>query len=146
MKIREAYFEEIPDIIAKGKAFEKDSKEIKVDIDHATKKFQDMFKSGLVTMLVALNDDDKRIGGLAYLKSPDIYSGEITAIELYWFIHPEYRGGGKMLVDAFEESARGKGCVKAAMIHMVDSFPESLKEFYEKRGYHLTELHYVKKL
>ena len=146
MNVREVYFDEIPDIVAKGKAFEEASRNVKVDVEHTTRTFQNMVKNGTAVMLALFDDEGKRLGGLAYIKSPDLYSGELMAIELYWFVHPGNRGSGKLLLDAFEESAKKNGCVKAAMIHMVDSFPETLKTLYEKRGYKLIELHYTKEL
>jgi hypothetical protein len=146
MIIREATYEEIPEIIKGGKAFEEASREVVVNVEYATKTFQNLFNSGALTMLRMFDDDGKIIGGLGYIKSPDLYSGDIVAVELYWFVFSDRRGSGHLLIDAFEKSAKEKGCTKAAMIHMVDSFPETLKVFYEKRNYHLQEQHFVKEL
>jgi GNAT superfamily N-acetyltransferase len=146
MLVREVYFEEIPEIIKNGKAFEEASREVVVDVEYATATFQKLVLEGLVTMLALVDDEGKRIGGLAYLKSPDLYSGKMTAVELYWFVFTDKRGCGKLLIDAFEESAKSKGCVRTAMIHLVDSYPETLRAFYEKRGYHLVEQQYVKEI
>jgi GNAT superfamily N-acetyltransferase len=68
------------------------------------------------------------------------------AVEAFWFVGPTYRGIGKLLFEAFEAEAKRLGCQKLAMIHMVDSYPDTLKIFYEKQGYHLAELHYVKEV
>jgi GNAT superfamily N-acetyltransferase len=146
MHVREARYEEIPELIKAGKAFEEASREVVVNVDHATKTFQDLFNAGILTILRIVDENDKSAGGLSYIKTPDIYSGDIIAVELYWFIYSDQRGCGKMLIDAFEASAKSKGCKRVAMIHMVDSYPESLKAFYEKRGYHLTECHYTKEV
>jgi GNAT superfamily N-acetyltransferase len=146
MLVREARYDEIPEMITKGKAFEEATKEVVINVDHAIKSFQDAYKSGILTMLRLIDDNGDSAGGLAYIKVPEIYSGIITAVELYWFIYTDKRGCGKILIDAFEESAKNKGCSRVAMIHLVDSFPETLQKFYTKRGYHLTELHYIKEV
>jgi GNAT superfamily N-acetyltransferase len=59
---------------------------------------------------------------------------------------PEYRGGGKELMFAFEKKAKELGCQRTAMIHMVDSMPDILENFYLKNGYKLIEKHYVKEI
>lgn len=146
MYIREARYEEIPQILKRGKAFEEATKKVVVNIEYATEVFQNLYKSGMLTMLRLLEDDDTPIGGLAYIITPDCYTGDMLGVELYWFVFSDKRGYGHKLVDAFEKSAKSKGCNKVAMIHLVDSFPDTLKAFYEKRGYSLVELHYVKEI
>jgi GNAT superfamily N-acetyltransferase len=146
MQVREARYDEIPEIITRGKVFEESTKQVVINVEYAIKSFQNMFNSGNLTILRLVDENDKSMGGLAYIKAPDLYSGESMAVELYWFIYSDQRGCGKILIDAFEKSAKSKGCSKVAMIHLVDSFPETLKAFYEKRGYHLTECHYIKEV
>jgi GNAT superfamily N-acetyltransferase len=67
-------------------------------------------------------------------------------VETFWFTDPKKRGYGKMLLDAYEQYASQCGAKKAAMIHMMDSYPDSLERFYKRQGYKLIEKHYVKEL
>ena len=127
------------------KAFEQASQHVKVDIDHATAVYERMIDKGSMTVLV-MEEDRDLIGSMAFLISPDLHDGKLTAVETYWFMHPDHRGNGMKLFDAFEKIAIGLGCKKLAMIHMMDSYPEVLERLYERKGYTLIEKHYVKEV
>jgi RimJ/RimL family protein N-acetyltransferase len=53
------------------------------------------------------------IGGVVL---PHIFSGELYAAEIFWWVHPEHRGGGLRLLHAFEAWARERGAVFVAML------------------------------
>lgn len=116
--------------------------------DYVIRRFEGMIRSGDGAVLLSENEEGKIMGGLGVIKAPDLFDGIFMAVETFWFVFPEYRklGVGVDLLEAFEQWGRGNGCRKAAMIHLVDSYPEVLKTFYESRGYKLIELHYVKAL
>jgi GNAT superfamily N-acetyltransferase len=85
-------------------------------------------------------------GGLGCVVSDDLHYPRKIAVETYWFVAPEYKGHGKSLMDYFENWAKDNNCDCVAMIHLVDSYPESLQKMYEKRNYKLVEQHFVKEL
>jgi GNAT superfamily N-acetyltransferase len=116
--------------------------------EYAVKQVEDLITSGKGAVLLSVDEDGKVQGGLCALKGRDRHDGTLYAVEDFFFVHPAYRdqGIGAILINAFEAWAASQGCRKAAMIHLVDSYPDILKAFYEKRGYKLTELHYVKDL
>lgn len=116
--------------------------------EYAIKQVEDLITSGSGVVLLAIADDGNLQGGLAALKGRDRHDGTLYAVEDFFFVHPAYRdqGIGAKLLDAFEAWAGSQGCKKTAMIHLVDSYPDILKTFYERRGYKLQELHYVKDL
>jgi GNAT superfamily N-acetyltransferase len=132
------------------KEFGKDSevfKSIGGDADYAVKFYTDMMSMGLAVEFVA-EENGEIAGALAAIKGRENHSGSWFAVETFWFVNPAVRskGVGTALLDAFEQWAKEEGCAYTAMIHMVDSQPEILKSFYEKKGYKLTELHYIKPL
>ena len=111
------------------------------------KKYREMIQNGTGVLLLSINGNTIQ-GGIGGIKGPDFHDGDMYAVETFWFVYPEYRqkGVGVELLNAFEEWGRSNGCEKVAMIHLVDSYPDVLKRFYEANGYHLAELHYVKDL
>jgi GNAT superfamily N-acetyltransferase len=127
------------------KNFEKDSEFIKVDVDHTDKTYRELIKKGIGQVFL-LFDGETLMGGLGCIKSPDLHSGELTAIETFWYVAPEYRTGfnGMELFFRFEQWAKEEGCKKIAMIHLSDSSPERLERLYARMGYKLAEKHYVK--
>lgn len=127
------------------KNFEKASSFVKVDVDHATKTYEDMIKEGSMTVMV-MEEDGNIIGSMAFLIAPDLHDGKLTAVETYWFMHPDHRGFGLRLFNEFERLAMQKGCQKLAMIHMTDSYPGILEKVYKRYGYKLVEKHYVKEI
>jgi len=102
-------------------------------------------KNGSMNVIV-LEKNDELIGSLAFLVAPDLHDGKLTAVETFWFVHPDHRGHGVMLFNEYEKISIRKGCRKLAMIHMVDSYPDRLEAFYKRRGYDLIEKHYVKEI
>jgi GNAT superfamily N-acetyltransferase len=102
---------------------------------------------GLAVEFVA-EENGEILGAIAAIKGRDNHTGVWFAVETFWFVNPLIRskGVGTALLEAFEQWAKEQGCQFTAMIHMVDSQPDILKSFYEKKGYKLTELHYIKPL
>lgn len=136
----------IPDLF---KGFEQDSAFIKVDIAYADKVYKDLIRSGVGQIFILLDDNTgESIGGFGCIKSPDLHSGRMMAVETFWYVVPEYRNslGGAQLYDSFERWAAEQGCEILAMIHMIDSSPEKLRKLYEKKGYRLAEQHYIKEV
>lgn len=141
--VRKIGLDQVRSLTEKMKAFENASAFVKVNIDHCVKVYSHFINSGMGAMF-ALMDGNEIIGGLGCIKAPDLHEGVMTAIECFWLVLPEHRGQGLKLFRAFERWAAENKCEKKAMIHMADSFPEMLTKFYEREGYQLAELHYVK--
>lgn len=123
--------------------FESATEFVKVVPDHAFKVYESMIKSGTAIMLV-LEEDGQMVGGLGAIKYPDLHSGELTAVETYWFVAPEHRGHGMELFEAFEQWGKDQECTRLAMIHLADSYPKALEKIYLRKGYQLVEKHYVR--
>lgn len=113
------------------------------DIDHIVKLFTVLGDAAI--MLVAYHDDEP-VGMLAAVLSPDMFSGTLTALEQAWFVHPAHRGIGVLLFREFEKWGKDAGAVYLGACHMVDSMPEQVSKFYERRGYVKTDVLYRKEI
>lgn len=125
--------------------FEAESCHVKVDPAHSVENYHKFDDLGIGGML-ALWDGDTIIGGLGYIISGDLHFKRKMAIETFWYVDPSHRGGGIRLLVAFENLATERGCDYVAMVHMVDSHPDSLEKLYLHRDYKLAEKHYMKEI
>jgi len=110
------------------------------------KKNWTQFIDAGIGIIYGLFEGDKicgTIGGFCY---PDVNSGLLSATELFWFVLPEQRGKGLLLLDAFETWAKSKECKRIIMVHLTDLMPEKVKRIYDKRGYKPIEIHYMKEI
>ncbi|MCP3924916.1 MAG: GNAT family N-acetyltransferase [Desulfobacterales bacterium] len=128
------------------KAFEDASSEITVDVQYAHDSYQELLEKGVCKIYYAETEEKQIQGTIGFIITNDLHDGKKMAIEAFWFVDPRYKGLGKKLFDRFELEAKKLGCKKLGMVHMVDSYPDSLKKFYEKSGYKLLELHYIKEI
>jgi GNAT superfamily N-acetyltransferase len=99
-------------------------------------------------IIFALQKDEKVVGMLGGILSPDINSGELTATEAFWYVMPENRKTPESLklLLVFEKWAIEIGAKKIIMAHLLSSMPERLGTFYERRGYKPVEIQYVKQV
>lgn len=141
--IREALPEEAFTVAGFMKAFETVTSHVKVDPEYAGAKYKKMIEDGLAKMFI-LEEDGLMIGGLGCVKGEDLHFPRKIAVETYWYVAPGHIGGGKKLLSHFENWAKENGCNAVAMVHLVDSMPDSLESFYQHMGYTLIEKHYLK--
>lgn len=115
------------------------------DIEHFRHSWEMLLSNGSGVIFLYLDHDEIRgaLGGVAY---PDVNSGELTAVEFFWFISPSARGGGLKLYRAFEEWAREKQCRVIRMAHLADSMPEKMERVYQHLGFEVSEVHWTKEL
>lgn len=67
--------------------------------------------------------------------------------ELFFWVDPEFRGRvGSMLLEAFEDCARGLGASSFAMVALDKVKPELTGRLYARRGYRSSEHYWVKRL
>lgn len=106
-----------------------------------------MLRSSLAQGLLIIAGDG--VGGLLGLKMPLWFDPKtVIAVELAWWLEPEYRSGtvGIRMIDLFEKSAKQAGCHHVSMMLMQNIQPDRVAALYERRGYHLTERVFVKEL
>lgn len=92
--------------------------------------------------------DNKSVAFLGGILMPDINNGDLVATELFWYVHPQHRKGfwGIRLFLTFENWAKSMGAKRITMAHLINKEAETLKKFYQRRGYSPLEIHYVKHL
>lgn len=128
------------------KMFEQATSLVDVDSSYAHEVYLDMMIRGLCRLFISETEEKQIQGAIGFIISNDLHDGKKIAIETFWFVDPTYRGIGKELFNKFEEVGKEMGCKKLAMIHLADSYPDSLERFYVKNGYKLLEKHYVKEV
>lgn len=140
--IREAKPEEAIIVAEFMCRFEEVTKFVKVDYKHAGKKYKKFIESGTGKMFI-LEENGEMIGGLGCVIGEDLHFPRTLAIETYWFVDKSFRGKGVELLVYFENWAKSNNYIPA-MVHLSDSYPDSLKKLYLARGYKLVEQHYIK--
>jgi GNAT superfamily N-acetyltransferase len=99
-------------------------------------------------VIFLLEHEGEVAGGIGGVYSKEPLTGRRIAVELFWYVKPEYRGGSwpVRLLREFETWSVMAGCSHVCMIHMECSQPDRMGEFYQRRGYQLFETVYRKKL
>lgn len=98
-------------------------------------------------VIFILDDDGHCLGGVGGTLATLPLTGKTVALEMFWYILPEYRGtGGVRLLKRFEEWAREQGCDEVVMILLECSMADKLDKFYQRIGYAPMERSYRKEL
>lgn len=97
--------------------------------------------------LAVLKEEEKVVGLLGGALHNPLFSTTTLAIELLWYVQPEYRGSIKAvkMVKEFEAWAKSQGATMITMIAQEDSGSDPSK-VYERLGYKLTERTFTKEL
>ena len=142
--IREIKAFEVGLCLEAGQVFFDESK-VPGGFDNATfcKNWGNLINSGTGTILVAF-EGTTQIGALGAVLCPDMFNGDLVAVEAFWYMIKKYRGQGLRLLSAFEAWAKDRSAKRVAMIHLESLQPEVLRRVYERFGYKLIESHYVK--
>lgn len=91
-------------------------------------------------------EGEQLTGVIGAVLAPDLWNGQLMAVECLWYVRAQYRGHGMKLLLEFEKWAKEKGAVRTAMIHLERLQPEALAILYKRMGYEKIETHYVKEL
>lgn len=142
VKIRIANIEDVPKVVNSVSGFMKESKHAPFSVEKSIQSWESIVEAGIGVMLI-LGDFDGALGGFA---TPDPHRDCLVASEAFWYVKPECRGNGDELLKAFEQWAKKQGCGRIIMTHLSDSMPQSLKKYYERKGYLELETNYIKEL
>lgn len=107
----------------------------------AFSKTWNLFLDAELGKIFVARENDGVVGALGAVFVPDPYSGQVTAVEQFWFVLPSHRKTrvGMELFQAFREEAQKRQAKKMVMVHLAALTPESLQKFYEKEGFRLAE-------
>lgn len=148
--LRHARLADVPELIelAKGLAAGSPMEALSVDYDKARTQIEKAIISDQKEWLALVSHvDDKPVGVLvAYCFEP-IFSRTKLAVEVFWYLDPEYRSGrrGIEMMQAYEYWAKLVGC-KVVQYGWLVSSPEGMKKLYERTGAELAEHVYYKTL
>jgi GNAT superfamily N-acetyltransferase len=97
--------------------------------------------------IVLVAEEGGEIVGMAGGVTYPLYfnRGHRSGQELFWWVRPGCRVGGKLL-EALEGEARLLGCQSWAMIALDKIEPELMGRLYRRRGYRASEHTYMKRL
>jgi GNAT superfamily N-acetyltransferase len=117
------------------------------DIFLAKMKYYRKLNLGIILCANEMTDQGMELrGAIAGIINESVFDGGKTASELFWYVWPGApKGTGTQLLEAFEQWAKSRGCVRVSMAHMVHN-ENGLGSFYEKKGYSAFETHYLKEL
>mgnify|MGYP003403401770 CR=1 FL=1 len=104
---------------------------------------------GKAVILVSTDTDNKATGMLAAMASKAMWSENLIATEMAWWVSEDERksGVGKKLVEGYEYWAKMVNAKLISLSTLKDLDPEGkLEEFYEKEGYVKAEQAFVKKV
>lgn len=96
------------------------------------------------TIVVLYMHGDRPVGMIAGMSSEMMFSREIIASEVIWWVEPGFRSRKTLaLKEAYEYWAKRIG---AKYIQMANLDDQKIERYYERTGYKLTERAYLKVL
>ena len=121
----------------------------KEDLDEEKVKglIQTCIDPRVVENVVLLWDVEGKVQGLVAGQWTEmVFNRERVATELVWWVEPEYRKteASAKLLSAFEAWADWNGCARVQMYALNNDYATILHRYYQRWGYRLAELSYVK--
>jgi GNAT superfamily N-acetyltransferase len=140
MNITSLFSSEIPLLFPIGHAFSKEASRAAFNEVAFQKYWGGLLDLSLGEIYVVRKDSKTVVAALGVVFTPDMFSGVLTAAEVFWYVLPEFRkgGAGLVLLDHFEKSARERKCQEILMVHFAH-LGAGLQKLYESRGYTLLE-------
>lgn len=142
--IRAAVYEDVPDLVVMGLRFIESGKyrdKIASNPDALAHMMLGLIDNPYGLLLV-LEKGERLIGMFGAVATLSPYSAEPVAMELYWYVEPESRGGGVRLLRAAEQWARDVGAVKMIGV----SHTKKVTSFLRRLGYQSMETHLIRSL
>ncbi len=98
------------------------------------------------TIIASFEDGGEITGALGAVLAPNLNSGQMMAVECFWFVIEKFRGHGIKLLKEFERWAGFRNAKRVAMIHLLHMQPKELSDLYTRMGYRAIETNYIKDL
>lgn len=94
-----------------------------------------------------LNDDGKLVGFIGGTIAPFLFDARLLCfIEAAWYVAPKYRRYGPKLLNEVEKYCFHHKIDKIIIGHTGMSSESKFRHFYERKGYSVYEVHYIKNL
>jgi GNAT superfamily N-acetyltransferase len=147
MTIRTATPEDLGRVEKCAREFYSSSRHLKrFDLETFRKTWLSLFASDCGVIFLVCDDSDDILGALGAVAYPDPNSGELVAVEFFWFIRKGCRGKGLELYRRFEQWARDRNCLQIRMGYLVDLMAEKHQRVYRRLGFEPIEVTYAKTL
>lgn len=154
---RTATLEDVPDIIDLTKEFFHQTPYAEFEFDFSEAKVRRLAEACIINPKEAVvlmsvdKDTGANVGLIAGRLDTSPFSDEKVAIEVCWYVRPEYRKGKRAfeLLDAFEAWAKaaGAGYTYYGLMRETDAPPAGpVEKIYRHRGCKPSEAGYVKNL
>lgn len=96
-----------------------------------------LIETDFLEVFLLKSEDRKIVGCLAFYITPDLWNGDITADEAFFYVLPEYRGQGNKLLKFAEKKLLAK-IPFLCKIRFGIAF--SLEKYMQRQGYKSTKL------
>ena len=141
--IRRALFADVARIVEMGKRFVSETEyQALVPINHdCMTSWVTQLVSGFVGSESAVFlsvHDETIVGMLGIFVYPSPLTGQKEAVEVFWWVEPEHRGGGLRLMKHAEQWAREGGALTLRMI----APNQQVERMYERLGFRRVESSY----
>lgn len=97
-------------------------------------------------IVLCLREGSCTTGTIGGFVVPDPCNNDLIASEAFWFMHPDHRGNGSLLLRAFEREARKRGAMRLTMVALFALQSERLAAYYQRAGFVPMETHFIKTL
>lgn len=152
--LRIAEYEDIPDILRMCLSFKEASPYsfLTTSEDRIRNTIRSLIEGDRTRQVVILAiEDGKTVGMVAGVAQEFLFSDEVVAGELVWWVDPEHRRGtthGKDLHTAFEYWGKKIGARVSSMALLLknDKLADKVETLYKRNGYTLAERAFFKDL
>ena len=117
------------------------------DFEGYCKRMEDMIALDMGVVFAYLKDNEAIgiIGGIFY---PDLFTGDMVGMEVFWYVLPEHRQSpiGIKLLAALEKYACDKNCKRLYVGNLKALNDDKMHRLYERLHFKEIETHYSKQL
>lgn len=138
---------DLPDLISFAKNFHQASpyRTMKFSLEKTREGYRNIIRTGgLNSVILVAHRDDKPIGMIVAMCASPVWSNDLMAMEVAWWIEPKHRGTrhSLLLLEAYEAWAKRVGCQITQLAYLEEDM--KLNEFYKRRGYRRVETSFIK--
>lgn len=114
--------------------------------DLGQEQFDVLAKACIVNGIALIGKEDGQMVGLIAGQFIDCLKSGRVLEEVIWYVEPERRGIGVLLLDEFMKKAKEFGCSRVAMVAYKNEYFESVERVYLKKGFEEIERRYIKEI
>lgn len=95
-------------------------------------------------VVLVCDDDDGVVGMICGVIGPHFMTGQLFASELFWWMDPDHRGRGILLLLEYEAALKARGVRLSGMVAPAGEI--QLERVYERKGFVRAESVYMRSL